>query len=190
MTLDVMEVEAEADFDGIGLAAANVRYRARVQSQATAEQIAQLLRETDAVAEVHNTLRAGVEITLDTSSCTLRCRPRPRASGETEHLLKRATAPACVYTRRHVTLPTWSGCSNRHCRARVNSCLDARGADRKTRAFARIRSLHCSCPTSKTHFTADSARSAPVSHCQLAGAVAEPRRMLRRPSQRLLRPRR
>jgi organic hydroperoxide reductase OsmC/OhrA len=68
MTLDVVEVEAEADFDGVGMAAANVRYRARVHSQATAEQIAQLLRETDAVAEVHNTLRAGVEVTLDTSS--------------------------------------------------------------------------------------------------------------------------
>ena len=68
MTLDVVEVEAEADFDGIGLAAANVRCRARVQSQATAAQIAQLLRETDAVAEVHNTLRAGVEVTLGTWS--------------------------------------------------------------------------------------------------------------------------
>ena len=66
LTLDVVEVEAEADFDGVGLAATNVRYRARVQSQATAEQIAQLLRQTDTVAEVHNTLRAGVAVTLQT----------------------------------------------------------------------------------------------------------------------------
>jgi organic hydroperoxide reductase OsmC/OhrA len=66
LTLDVVEVEAEADFDGVGLAATNVRYRARVQSQATAEQIALLLRQTDTVAEVHNTLRAGVAVTLQT----------------------------------------------------------------------------------------------------------------------------
>jgi organic hydroperoxide reductase OsmC/OhrA len=66
LSLDVVEVEAEADFDGVGLAATNVRYRARVQSQATAEQIAQLLRQTDTVAEVHNTLRAGVAVTLQT----------------------------------------------------------------------------------------------------------------------------
>ncbi len=65
LALEAVEVEAEADFGGVGLAAANVRYRARVQSPAPAEQIAQLLRETDAVAEVHNTLRAGVEVKLE-----------------------------------------------------------------------------------------------------------------------------
>lgn len=53
-----IEVEASADFDGIGLAASNVAYRARVQSDAPADRIGQLLRETDAVAEIHNTLRA------------------------------------------------------------------------------------------------------------------------------------
>ena len=62
LVLDGVEVEASADFDGIGLGATNVRYRARVQSSASGEAIADLLRQTDAVAEVHNTLRAGVPV--------------------------------------------------------------------------------------------------------------------------------
>lgn len=64
LKLDGVQVEAMADFPGIGLAATNVRYRARVQSSAAAEDIARLLRETDAVAEVHNTLRQGATVTL------------------------------------------------------------------------------------------------------------------------------
>lgn len=63
LTLTDVEVEATADFDGIGLAASNVTYRARIASPASAQQIEQLLRETDAVAEVHNTLRAGGAVT-------------------------------------------------------------------------------------------------------------------------------
>jgi uncharacterized OsmC-like protein len=61
--LTEVEVQASAEFDGIGLAAREVRYRARVASPAPAERIEQLLRETDAVAEVHNTLRAGAPVT-------------------------------------------------------------------------------------------------------------------------------
>jgi organic hydroperoxide reductase OsmC/OhrA len=55
-------VEATAEFPGVGLAATNIRYRAVVNSSASAEAIAQLLRETDVVAEVHNTVRAGVPV--------------------------------------------------------------------------------------------------------------------------------
>lgn len=60
--IDGAEVEAVADFPGIGLAATNIRYRARIHSPAPAAAIESLLRETDAVAEVHNTLRAGVRV--------------------------------------------------------------------------------------------------------------------------------
>ena len=63
LTLTEVEVEASADFDGIGLAASNVTYRARIASPAAPELIEQLLRETDAVAEVHNTLRTGGAVT-------------------------------------------------------------------------------------------------------------------------------
>ena len=62
LALDSVEVCAEADFEGIGLAARNVRYHARVQSPAPPDAIERLLRETDAVAEVHNTLRQGVPV--------------------------------------------------------------------------------------------------------------------------------
>lgn len=58
------EVEASAEFPGVGLAATNVRYKAGIESSASPEELARLIRETDAVAEVHNTLRAGVPVEL------------------------------------------------------------------------------------------------------------------------------
>lgn len=58
------EVEACGEFAGIGLAASNISYRAKVDSPAPAEDVQRLLRETDAVAEVHNTVRAGVPVRL------------------------------------------------------------------------------------------------------------------------------
>ncbi len=64
ISVEAVEVEASAEFAGVGLAASDVRYRARVDSPASPERIAQLLRETDAVAEVQNTVRAGVGVTL------------------------------------------------------------------------------------------------------------------------------
>ena len=63
LPIDRVEVEATADFEGVGLAATNVRYRAKVDSSASEAAIADLLRQTDAVAEVHNTLRGGVPVT-------------------------------------------------------------------------------------------------------------------------------
>jgi organic hydroperoxide reductase OsmC/OhrA len=62
ISLDAVDVEARADFPGIGLAACNVSYRAWVRSAAPAADIERLLAHTDAVAEVHNTLRAGVPV--------------------------------------------------------------------------------------------------------------------------------
>lgn len=62
--IDSAEVEASADFPGIGLAAANISYRATVRSSAATADVQRLLRETDAVAEVHNTIRAGVPVQL------------------------------------------------------------------------------------------------------------------------------
>lgn len=64
IALDGVQVEASAEFPGIGLAATDIRYRATVRSQASAADIARLLAETDAVAEVHNTLRTGCAVTL------------------------------------------------------------------------------------------------------------------------------
>ncbi|KQV45904.1 MULTISPECIES: OsmC family protein [unclassified Duganella] len=63
--VEAVFVEASADFSGRGLAATNVRYRARITSPAQDDVIADLLRQTDAVAEVHNTIRSGTSVTLD-----------------------------------------------------------------------------------------------------------------------------
>ena len=65
--IEGVTVEATADFPGVGLAATHIRYRAVVRSAAVPDRIAQLLRETDAVAEVHNTIRSApaVELVLE-----------------------------------------------------------------------------------------------------------------------------
>jgi organic hydroperoxide reductase OsmC/OhrA len=68
MAIDAVEVEAQAVFAGIGLAATDISYTARITSSASAEDIERLLRETDAVAEVHNTVRAGVPVRLVSSA--------------------------------------------------------------------------------------------------------------------------
>jgi organic hydroperoxide reductase OsmC/OhrA len=62
--IDGAEVEAVAEFPGVGLAATHIRYRAKVNSSAPDSEITRLLRATDAVAEVHNTVRAGVPVDL------------------------------------------------------------------------------------------------------------------------------
>jgi organic hydroperoxide reductase OsmC/OhrA len=62
--VDAVEVEAQADFEGVGLAATNITYRARIASPASDADINALLRQTDAVAEVQNTLRAGVGVSI------------------------------------------------------------------------------------------------------------------------------
>ncbi|TFW32937.1 OsmC family protein [Massilia horti] len=56
------EVIATAQFNGVGLAAESVVYSAKVDSSAAPEQIELLLAETDRMAEVHNTLRAGCPV--------------------------------------------------------------------------------------------------------------------------------
>jgi hypothetical protein len=53
------EVVATAQFEGVGLGAKSVVYSAKVESSAAPEQVELLLAETDRLAEVHNTLRAG-----------------------------------------------------------------------------------------------------------------------------------
>lgn len=66
--VDGVVVEASADFAGIGLAATNIRYEVRVSSPARAEDVAELVRQTDAVAEVHNTIRAGAQVSLSAAA--------------------------------------------------------------------------------------------------------------------------
>lgn len=63
IAIDGVHAQASAEFAGVGLAASDIRYTATIHSSAPADDIARLLRETDAVAEVHNTIRAGVPVT-------------------------------------------------------------------------------------------------------------------------------
>ena len=62
--IESVAVEASAEFPGVGLAATNITYRATVSSPASTAAVARLLRETDAVAEIHNTVRGGVPVEL------------------------------------------------------------------------------------------------------------------------------
>jgi uncharacterized OsmC-like protein len=59
-----MEVEVEGEFGAAGAPATNVTYRARVMAQASEEEIRNLLEHTDRVAEIQNTLRVAVPVTL------------------------------------------------------------------------------------------------------------------------------
>lgn len=62
ITVTGCEVIASAQFNGVGLAAEAVVYSAKVQSIAPPEQIEALLEQTDRLAEIHNTLRAGCPV--------------------------------------------------------------------------------------------------------------------------------
>ncbi|WP_395400355.1 OsmC family protein [Pseudoduganella sp. UC29_106] len=64
IAINSIEVEASADFPGPGLAATNIRYSARVLSTAPDDVIEDLLRRTDSIAEIHNTIRSGVPVQL------------------------------------------------------------------------------------------------------------------------------
>jgi uncharacterized OsmC-like protein len=59
-----VEVEVEGEFGAEGEPARNVSYRAKVTAQASEAEIQALMRHTDQVAEIQNTLRAGAPVTL------------------------------------------------------------------------------------------------------------------------------
>jgi uncharacterized OsmC-like protein len=65
MSVAGVEVEVSGDFGGEGEPARNVRYRVNVTSESSPAQIADLVRYTDAIAEIHKTLRLGVDVKLD-----------------------------------------------------------------------------------------------------------------------------
>lgn len=60
--LSCVEVEVAGEFRGRGEPAAEVTYRARVEGDASAAVLAGLLEDTDAVAEIQNTLRRGCAV--------------------------------------------------------------------------------------------------------------------------------
>ncbi|MBE2269027.1 MAG: OsmC family protein [Anaerolinea sp.] len=65
ITVKSVEVTVSGGFDNApGSAAENVTYAARVEAEAGEAEIAELMRHTDTVAEIQNTLRQGVSVRL------------------------------------------------------------------------------------------------------------------------------
>ena len=59
-----VEVECEADFPAEGAAAQDVKYTARITARASDEQIRSLADKADEMAEIQNTVRASIPVTL------------------------------------------------------------------------------------------------------------------------------
>ena len=64
LKVDQVEVVVAGDFGAEGQAARNVTYRAKVSAHAGEAQIQELMRQTDQVAEIQNTLRLGMPVTF------------------------------------------------------------------------------------------------------------------------------
>ena len=60
-----VEVEVQGDFGTEGEPARNVTYRAKVTANASEDDIRDLMKSTDRVAEIQNTLRVNTPVTLD-----------------------------------------------------------------------------------------------------------------------------
>lgn len=93
--VDGVEVDASAQFSGRGVGAANVRYRANVASSAPDDVVQRLLRDTDDVAEIHRSLRAGTYVGFEIGV------PRPQRHA--------APADAGAVTLREITAQTVRG---------------------------------------------------------------------------------
>ena len=59
-----VEVNVEGDFDAEGKPAKNVTYQAKVFAHASEDEIRELMKFTDTVAEIQNTLRVGTPVVL------------------------------------------------------------------------------------------------------------------------------
>ena len=64
ISVERVEVSVEGDFGGEGDPAQNVVYHAKVSAQAGEDEIRELMRFTDTVAEIQNTLRVGTPVVL------------------------------------------------------------------------------------------------------------------------------
>ena len=67
MKVESVEVEVTGDFEAEGKPATNIVFRAKIRANATDDEIRELMSHTDAVAEIQNTLRAGIPVRLETT---------------------------------------------------------------------------------------------------------------------------
>jgi len=59
-----VRVEVTGEFASEGSGASNIRYRASVDAKAPEQAVLELMRHTDSVAEIHNTLRPSTPVVL------------------------------------------------------------------------------------------------------------------------------
>jgi|SRR5690554_1260770 len=59
-----VEVEVNGKFDKEGEAASNITYSVKVEGDASEQQLTDLVKHTDTVTEIQNTLRQGVNVSL------------------------------------------------------------------------------------------------------------------------------
>jgi uncharacterized OsmC-like protein len=64
IAIERVEVEVSGEFGGEGEGARNITYSARVVANASEDEITELMRHTDTVAEIHNTLRTSSPVVL------------------------------------------------------------------------------------------------------------------------------
>jgi uncharacterized OsmC-like protein len=64
VSVERVEVEVEGEFPAEGAPAEHVSYRASVKADADEDAIRDLMRHTDTVAEIQNSLRAGIPVEL------------------------------------------------------------------------------------------------------------------------------
>ena len=64
ITVERVTVEVTGDFGEAGEPAQNVSYRAQVHAKGTEAEIRALMEYTDTIAEIQNTLRAGIPVKL------------------------------------------------------------------------------------------------------------------------------
>lgn len=64
LVISGVEVLFQGDFGAEGAPGTNLTYSVRVDSEASASEIRELIEFTDRIAEIHNTVRKGVPVTL------------------------------------------------------------------------------------------------------------------------------
>lgn len=65
IAISEVEVTASCEFNAEGEPGTNFTYKVFVQSNASAEEISRLIKHTDRIAEIHNTIRTGTPIKLE-----------------------------------------------------------------------------------------------------------------------------
>ena len=65
ITINSIEVHVSGEFGMEGAPASNISYTVNVQSASPKSIIGELVKHVDAIAEIHNTLRMGVKVTLE-----------------------------------------------------------------------------------------------------------------------------